>query len=74
MDNTKMYTFWGHFIQQIFYIMTITPNDQTIHFQQNNIDSKKTNHEVSTQFSTMEYHTNDLKKHLYIMCVLVFWW
>ena len=58
----------------IFYIMTITPNDQTIHFQQNYIDSKKSNHEVSTQFNTMEYHANDLKKHLYIMYALVFWW
>ena len=54
--------------------MTITPNDQTIHCQQNYIDSKKTNHEVSTQFNTMEYHANDLKKHLYIMYALVFWW
>lgn len=43
-------------------------------FQQNNIDSKKTNHEVSTQFNAMEYQANDLKKHLYIMYVLVFWW
>lgn len=44
--------------------MTITPDDQTIHFQQNNLDSKKTNHEVSTQLNTKEYHANDLKKHL----------
>lgn len=44
-----------------------------IHFQQNNIASKKIIHEVSIQFNTMEYYAYHLKKHLSsIYYVLVF--
>ena len=56
--------FGGILSSRFFNIMTIIPDEQTNHFQQNNIDSKKTNHEESTQFNTMEYYANDLKKHL----------
>ena len=41
----------GILSSRFFNIMTIIPDEETIHFQQNNIDSKKTKHELSTQFN-----------------------